>query len=142
MIEMEADKKIISFVIPCYKSEKSIESVIKEIDKIVSENENYDYEVIAVNDNSPDAVWKILNKIASNNKKVKIINLSKNMNRPGAVMAGLNNVHGDYIIMMDDDGQCPLNNLWKIIEPLEKGHDVAMAKYTKYKQTIFFQLVK
>ena len=134
---MVENKKIISFVIPCYKSEKSIKSVVDEINDTVSQNKNYDYEIIAVNDNSPDNVWKVLTEIADTNKKVKIINLAKNMNKPGAVMAGLNHVNGDYIVTMDDDGQCPMENLWEIITPLEEGHDVAMAKYTKYKQTFF-----
>lgn len=129
--------KKISFVIPCYGSEKTAGIVIKEIDKVVSTNDKYDYEIIAVNDKSPDNVWKVLNEIAKENAKVKLINLAKNMNRPGAVMAGLSMVSGDYVIIMDDDGQCPMENLWKLIEPLENGHDVAMAKYTEYKQSKF-----
>ena len=52
-------------------------------------------------------------------------------------MAGLSKVSGDYVIMMDDDGQCPMNNLWELIKPLEEGHDVAIAKYTEYKQSLF-----
>lgn len=129
--------KKISFVIPCYGSEKTAGIVIKEIDKVVSTNDKYDYEIIAVNDKSPDNVWNVLNEIAKENKKVKLVNLAKNMNRPGAVMAGLSMVSGDYVIIMDDDGQCPMENLWKLIEPLENGHDVAMAKYTEYKQSKF-----
>jgi len=130
-------KKIISFVIPCYKSAKTIGPVIDEIDNVVLQNKNYDYEIVCVNDHSPDNVWEILTQIAEKNKKVKCINLAKNMSRPGAVMAGLHNVSGDYITIIDDDGQCPMDHLWEIIEPLEGGHDVAMAKYTKYKQSLF-----
>lgn len=127
----------ISFVIPCYGSEKTIDIVINEIDTVVNKNEEFDYEVIAVNDKSPDGVWKVLTEIAQKNKKVKLINLAKNMNRPGAVMAGLSAASGEYVIIMDDDGQCPMENLWKLIKPLEEGHDVSMAKYTEYKQSVF-----
>ncbi len=130
--------KKISFIIPCYGSEKTIEIVIEEIEKIVTEKkEDYDYEVIAVNDNSPDNVWNVLKKIAQNNHKVKIISLAKNMNRPSALMAGMYHATGDYIILMDDDGQCPMENLWNLIKPLEDGHDVSIAKYPKYKQSLF-----
>ena len=129
--------KKISFVIPCYGSEKTIGIVIDEINTVVGENEKYDYEIIAVNDQSPDNVWEVLKKIANKNKKVKLINLAKNMNRPGALMAGLSVVSGDYVIIMDDDGQCPMEKLWDLIKPLEDGHDVSMAKYTEYKQSIF-----
>ena len=130
--------KKISFIIPCYGSEKTIETVIKEIKEIIiTKKEEYDYEVIAVNDKSPDNVWKVLGKIAQENEKVKIISLAKNMNRPGALMAGMSFANGDYIILMDDDGQCPMDQLWNLIQPLEQGHDVAIAKYPKYKQSLF-----
>ena len=135
-INMEENKKI-SFLIPCYGSEKTVGIVIKEIDEIVSKNDKYDYEIIAINDHSPDNVWNVLKEIAQTNKKVKLINLAKNMNRPGALMAGMSKVTGDYIVLMDDDGQCPMENLWELIKPLEEGHDVAIAKYPSYKQSLF-----
>ena len=133
---MEEIKKL-SFIIPCYGSEKTVGIVIKEIDEIVSKNREYDYEIIAVNDHSPDNVWNVLKEIAKTNNKVKLINLAKNMNRPGALMAGMSKVTGDYIILMDDDGQCPMENLWNLIKPLEEGHDVSIAKYPTYKQSVF-----
>ena len=135
--KMNKDSKKISFIIPCYGSEKTVGIVIKEIDAIVSKNMKYDYEVVAVNDYSPDNVWEVLKEISKTNKKVKLISLAKNMNRPGALMAGMSKATGDYIVLMDDDGQCPMENLWKLIKPLEEGHDVSIAKYPKYKQSIF-----
>lgn len=129
--------KKISFIIPCYGSEKTIEPVIKEIIETISEKKNYDYEIVAVNDKSPDNVWKVLIQLTQKNKKIKAISLAKNMNRPGALMAGMANSTGDYIVLMDDDGQCPMNNLWKLIEQLEKGHDIAVAKYPEKKQSKF-----
>lgn len=133
----ENNKKKLSFIIPCYGSEKTVGLVIDEINKVVSQNPRYDYEVVAVNDHSPDNVWQVLKNIAQNNPKVKLINLAKNMNRPGALMAGMSKTTGDYIILMDDDGQCPMESLWKLIEPLENGHDVSIAKYPTYKQSKF-----
>lgn len=134
---MEKKKKMISFVIPCYGSEATIESVVKEIINKVNEKSTYDYEIIAVNDCSPDNVWNVIKKMSLDNKKIKGVNFAKNMNRPGAVMAGLSIVDGDYIVIMDDDGQCPMENLWELIKPLEDGHDVSMAKYSEYKQNTF-----
>lgn len=129
--------KLISFVIPCYGSENTIKPVIEEIDETLKHNKNYDYEVIAVNDKSPDNILEVLKGIAKENKKVKVISLAKNMNRPGALMAGMAEVNGDFIVLMDDDGQCPMNNLWLLVDELEKGHDVAIARYPKKKQSMF-----
>lgn len=127
----------ISFVIPCYGSENTIEAVIDEIIDIVSQKSEYDYEIIAVNDYSPDNVLDKLYYLSKNNKKVKVINFAKNMNRPGAVMAGLNYAKGDYVVVMDDDGQCPMNNFWQLLQPLLDGHDVSIASYPERKQSIF-----
>ncbi len=127
----------ISFVIPCYRSSKTVGKVIDEIDEVIKAHKGYDYEVVAVNDCSPDDTWVTLREIAKKNKKVKAVNLAKNMNRPGAVMAGLNLSGGDFVVMMDDDGQCPMDHLFDLVKELEDGHDVAMAKYTEYKQGLF-----
>lgn len=127
----------ISFVIPCYGSENTIEAVVDEIIDVVSQKSEYDYEIIAVNDCSPDNVLDKLYYLSKNNKKVKVINFAKNMNRPGAVMAGLNYAKGDYVVVMDDDGQCPMNNFWQLLQPLLDGHDVSIASYPERKQSIF-----
>lgn len=127
----------ISFIIPCYRSEKTVGIVIDEIDNIILAREGYDYEVIAVNDKSPDNVWDVLKNIANDNHRVKLVNLAKNRNRPGALMAGMSKVKGDYVVLMDDDGQCPMDQVWKLVEQLEEGHDIAIAKYPEKKQGKF-----
>lgn len=128
---------LLSFVIPCYGSEKTIGVVIDEIIDIVSQKDEYQYEIVAVNDYSKDNVWEVLKEKASANQNIKLINFAKNMNRPGAVMAGLRYSRGDYVIILDDDGQCPMNRLWDLLSPLNNGFDVSMAKYTEYKQSRF-----
>lgn len=129
--------KLLSFVIPCYGSEKTIEAVYNEIASKVAEKNEYDYEIIAVNDCSPDGVLSVLYHLNEKDPKFKVVNLSRNMNRPGAVMAGLNCASGDISIVMDDDGQCPMERLWDLLEPLENGFDVSMAKYPRRKQSLF-----
>lgn len=127
--------KLISFVIPCYGSEKTIEPVVNEIIDVVSNKSDYTYEIIAVNDCSPDKVYNKLVLLAGENKKIKVINFAKNMNRPGAVMAGFNYAKGDYVVVMDDDGQCPMERFWELLAPIEQGHDVSIAKYPERKQS-------
>ena len=52
-------------------------------------------------------------------------------------MAGMSKVSGEIIVLMDDDGQCPMEHLWDLLKPIEEGHDVSIAKYPKYKQSLF-----
>ena len=68
--------KKISFVIPCYGSEKTIEFVVNEIVETVSQKPEYDYEIIAIHDCSPDNVLSVLKKLAKTNKKLKILAVS------------------------------------------------------------------
>ena len=129
--------KKLSFVIPCYRSEKTIEIVVDEIIETVSGRPEYDYEIIAVNDCSPDAVYSVLKKLASQNKKIKVINFARNMGKHSAVMAGYSVVEGDYVVNLDDDFQCPVYELWKLIEPLENDEcDVATAEYYQKKESV------
>lgn len=131
------DKNLISFILPCYGSEKTIEFVVNEIRQTVSQKQAYDYEIIAVNDCSPDKVWDVLLKLAEQDQKVKLLGLAKNMNRPGAVMAGLGRASGEYIVVMDDDGQCPMDRFWDLLAPVEGDYDVSMADYPQRKQSMF-----
>lgn len=131
------NKYLFSFIIPCYGSETTIKDVISEIIETVSQRPDYDYEILAVNDYSPDNVYFVLSELASNNTKIKVIDLAKNMNRPGAVMAGLHYANGDFCVIMDDDGQCPMKDFWVLFEPINNGHDVAIADYPSRKQSAF-----
>ena len=136
--------KKISFVIPCYRSENTIETVINEIDqRMVDCREKKladDYEIILVNDCSPDNVWSVLQRIAESRQDVIAINLAKNFGQHAALMAGYANSTGDYILSLDDDGQAPLDSLNSMLEKLEEGYDVVYAYYKEIKQNLFRRL--
>lgn len=127
---------LLSFVIPCYRSEKTIAAVIDEIISTVSQRGKYDYEIIAVDDFSPDHVSDVLAGIAKNNQRIKVIRLAKNMGKHSAVLAGYSFVKGDYIVNLDDDGQSPTYELWKLIDAVESDEcDYATAAYHKKKES-------
>lgn len=129
---------LISFVIPCYRSENTIEMVIDEIRNIVREREGYDYEIVAVNDCSPDHVYDVLAKLAKEDSKVKVINFAKNMGKHAAVIAGYSVVSGQYVVNLDDDYQSPVNELWKLMELVESDEcDCATAEYFVKKESLF-----
>lgn len=135
-------KKLLSFVIPCYRSEHTIEKVIQEIRETVAQRqETYDYEVICVNDSSPDNVLSVLKKLAEKDTRIKVVDFSKNRGKHAAVLAGFSFVKGDYIINLDDDCQCPVYELWRLLEPVEKGgYDVSTAEYKQKKQSAWKNL--
>ncbi len=121
---------LLSFVIPCYRSEHTIEKVIQEIIDTVGQRKEYDYEIVAVNDCSPDNVYEVLKGLARNNKKIKVLNFTRNMGKDSAILAGFSVVKGDYIVNLDDDYQSPVNELWRLLEPVERDLcDCATAEY-------------
>lgn len=130
-------KTKISFVIPCYKSSETINLVVNEIDdlikKVLSE---YDYNIVLVNDGSPDNLDDVLTNIEKNHVKVKYISLSKNFGQHNAIMAGLNNATGDLIVCLDDDGQTPVHEIPKLLDALNSNVDVVYARYNQKKHSI------
>ena len=128
--------KKLSFVIPCYRSEHTIERVIEEIKFVVAQRTEYDYEIIAVNDCSPDEVYSVLRQMAAGDPKIKVINFAKNMGKHAAVLAGYAVAKGEYIVNLDDDLPCPVNELWKLVEPLEnEGYDIVTAEYIQKRES-------
>ena len=123
-------KKLLSFVIPCYNSEKTIKIVVDEIVETVTAEKHYDYEIITINDGSKDNVIDVLYAVAEENPKIKVIDLVKNFGQHSALLTGLRHVSGDIIVCLDDDGQTPANECFRLINALNDKIDVVYARYT------------
>ena len=122
-------EKMISFVIPCYRSQATLPSVIREIQETMEGLSQYTYEVVLVNDCSPDNTFDSIRELCRENKNITGINLAKNFGQHSALMAGFHQVKGDIIVCLDDDGQTPADEVGKLLEGIEKGADVVYAKY-------------
>jgi undecaprenyl-phosphate 4-deoxy-4-formamido-L-arabinose transferase len=129
--------KKLSFVIPCYCSEKSVGGVIDEIITTVTNDGRYDYEIICINDFSKDNTLSVLKTLAQENKKIKVLSFSRNFGQHSALMAGFNHVSGDIVVCLDDDGQNPPSEMFKLIDKLEEGYDLVSAKYKEKKRSLF-----
>lgn len=132
-------KRLISFVIPCYRSENTLESVVAEIRQTMELLEKFDYEIVLVNDGSPDNTWDTICRIVASDgeKRVTGINFAKNFGQHAALMAGLKETKGEYVICLDDDGQTPANEAGKLLDALESGADAVYARYSHKKHNIF-----
>ncbi len=131
------DSKKISYVIPCYRSENTIGSVISEIDELMRHHEEYKYEIVLVNDCSPDNVWNVISDIASKRQNVKAISFSKNFGQHAALLSGYRVSNGDIIVSLDDDGQSPVDRTFDLIEKLDEGYDVVYARYNELKESFW-----
>ena len=124
----------LSFVVPCYNSEKTIKIVVEEIISLVYHK--YSYEIILVNDNSNDKTFDVIKGLCAKNDNIIGINLSKNFGQHSAILAGFSVVSGDIVIYSDDDGQTPLDEMFKLINELELGYDIVFAKFRQKKNSI------
>ncbi len=128
----------ISFVIPCYRSEKTLASVVAELtDKMKSLAGDYTYEVILVNDDSPDDTYGVIQTLAAKDDHILGISLARNFGQHAALMAGFHYVTGDIVVCLDDDGQTPASEADKLIGAVNAGADVAYARYAHKKHSFF-----
>lgn len=126
-----------SFVIPCFRSEHFLESVVSELIMEIEKEGLSDYEIILVNDCSPDDVWRVIKQLSQTHSFIHGISLAKNFGQHAALMAGYAKTTGDVIISLDDDGQAPINELYKLLDELERDKDVVYAYYREIKQSLF-----
>lgn len=130
--------KKISYVIPCYRSENTISHVVDGINTVMQQyKERYSYEIILVNDCSPDNTYDTICRLAEENEHVTGVSLAKNFGQQGALMAGFSRVSGDLVFCLDDDGQTDPSEIPKIIAKYEEGYDVVYARYRKKKHSAF-----
>lgn len=128
---------LLSFVIPCYRSEKTIRDVVTEIKNTMLKQAITDYEIILISDASPDHVYQTICEMNQDDYRIKGCEFAKNYGQHAALMAGLRMSKGDIVVCLDDDGQTPPDEAFKLIKALEDGADVAYAKYANKKHSRF-----
>lgn len=131
--------KKVSFVIPCYRSEKTVEHVVAEIKSTMAES-GYEYEIVLVNDCSPDNTMSTIRRLCESDNKIKGIGFARNFGQHAALMAGLRQAQGDYVVCLDDDGQTPADEVHKLLEKLEEGYDAVYAAYDHKQHSAFRNL--
>ncbi len=131
-------KQLISFVIPCYRSAESLPGVVKEVERTMDGLKDYDYELVLVNDCSPDNTFEVIRSLCMEHNNIKGVNLARNFGQHAALMAGFRQVKGDIVVCLDDDGQTPADEVGKLLDKINEGADVVYAKYG-HKQHSWFR---
>ncbi len=126
----------ISIVSPVYKAEQFIEKLVSEIANAM-DSLKVSYEIILVDDRSPDNSWQLMKAISQKQVTVKSIRLSRNFGQHPAIMAGLTQAKGDWVVVMDCDLQDQPKEIIKLFEKAQQGYDVVLARRTKRKDHFF-----
>jgi len=130
--------KKVSFIIPCYRSQNTIGHVVAEIEEAMDKlTDRYSYEIVLVNDCSPDDTMGAIQALCGEKPYVKGIGFARNFGQHSALMAGLRAAKGDYVVCLDDDGQTPADEVDKLLDKLEEGFDAVYAKYEHKQHSAF-----
>lgn len=135
--DRKRDMEKVSFVIPCYRSANTIGHVIDEIETTMRTLPQYTFDMILVNDCSPDNTWEVIEQLKKDRDNLLGVNLAKNFGQHAALMAGFHYSGGDIVVCLDDDGQTPADEVGKLLAEIEAGRDVVYAKYEHKKHSAF-----
>ena len=134
-------KPLLSFVIPCYRSAATIGGVVAEVIRTVAARASeFSHEIILVNDGSPDGTAGVIAGLCESHPEIVFVNLSRNFGQHSALMAGFAEVRGDIVVCLDDDGQTPADECFKLIDKVREGYDIVFAEYPSRKQNAFRNL--
>lgn len=122
-------KQKVSFVIPCYRSAATLPGVIEEIENTMGGLTSYTYEIILVNDCSPDDTLETIRRLCREHGEIMGVDLAKNFGQHSALMAGFHYVQGEIVVCLDDDGQTPAAEVGKLLDGICQGADVVYARY-------------
>lgn len=123
--------KKLSIVIPMYCEEEVAQECYNRITTVCKSIENYEYEILFINDGSKDKTLEIIERIANDDKSVKVISFSRNFGHQCAVTAGLKYVSGDAIVIIDSDLQDPPELIPEMLKLWEQGNEVIYGKRKK-----------
>ncbi|QZY28497.1 glycosyltransferase family 2 protein [Nocardioides coralli] len=125
-----------SIVIPVYNSAGIVGETVDRVVSVFREA-GLRFEVILVNDGSPDDSWSVISERAAQHPEVVALDLMRNYGQHYANMAGLTEASGDYVITMDDDLQNPPDQALVLIDAAMAGHDVVFGKFDQKKAAGF-----
>lgn len=129
----------LSIVVPVYRSEDCLEALIEAIGEALDPT-NRDYEVVLVNDCSPDNSWGVIEAICQANPNVVGIDLRRNFGQDNALITGLRQARGRYVAIMDDDLQHHPRDLLALLDKIEEGADAVYADFRVKRQKLWKKL--
>ena len=131
--------KKISIIIPGYNEEESLPLLYDRLNKVISNLENYEFEMLFINDGSKDNTLKIIKELREKDARVSYVDFSRNFGKEVAMIAGLDYAKGDCVIFIDADLQDPPELIPELIKYWEEGYDDVYARRKSRKGETFLK---
>ena len=123
----------VSVVVPVYKSSDTLPLLVDEVGKVLPDVAD-EFELVLVNDGSPDQSWKVISGLVQTHPWVRGIDLMRNYGQHNATLCGIREARYEVIVIMDDDLQNPPREIPKLLEKLDEGYDVVYGVARKRQQ--------
>ena len=133
--------KKVSIVIPAYNEEESLPYLYERITKLIDTVENYEFEILFINDGSKDKTLELIKEYRNKDNRFSYVNLSRNFGKETAMIAGLDYATGDAVVFMDADLQDPPEILPELIKYWEEGYDDVYARRKTREGETFFKKI-
>jgi glycosyltransferase involved in cell wall biosynthesis len=132
-------KKKLSAIIACYRDAPAVPLMYHRL-TVIFEKMGVDYEIIFVNDASPDNAREVLSELAGRDKKVVVVNHARNFGSQSAFTSGMRIATGDAVILLDGDLQDPPELIESFFQKWQEGYDVVYGVRVKREATTFLQV--
>jgi dolichol-phosphate mannosyltransferase len=117
----------ISIVSPVYRAENIVEQLVEEI-RFTMNGLGQTYEIILVDDRSPDDGWYVMKQLSEKFPEVKSIRLSRNFGQHPAIIAGLSQAKGEWVVVMDCDLQDRPQEIPMLYNKAQEGYETVLAR--------------
>jgi len=125
---MSSETPYISVVIPVYRAERILPTLCERLAAVLT-SIGRPYEILLVDDRSPDGSWRVISELAPR-YRITAIRLSRNFGQHHAITAGLDHSRGEWTVLMDCDLQDPPEEIPALLAAAEAGHDIVLARRT------------
>lgn len=129
----------LSIIVPLYNEEESVEKLLSKI-KQTTEQFDFDYEIIFVDDGSRDNTWNIIENVKKSTPKLVGIKLRRNYGQTSAMVAGFNHARGKFIATLDGDLQNDPADIPMLLSKVEEGYDI-VSGWRKYRKDNFSRVL-
>ena len=131
----------LSIVVPVYRSELILPLLVEKVQQEIGQlGLPHGFELILVNDASPDQSWRVIRELATRYSFVRGLSLRRNFGQHNATMAGLHQARGNMVVVMDDDLQHPPEAIPRMLAALEEGYDVCYTHYNNRQHALWKKL--
>lgn len=149
---MDTDRRqMLSVIVPVYRSENIVPETHRRLTDVLSGLTDLDYEIVYVDDGSPDGVADVVRDIVGRDGHVRLVALSRNFGHQAALTAGLDHVAGDAVVIIDDDLQDPPEVIPQMVDLWRQGNQVVYgvravrhgeSAFKRFTAKVFYRLLK